>query len=394
MRTAVKILLVLVLIGGTSVWASGKLGLLNGDGVQYLTEPVRRGDLRKMVNATGEIGAAQLVTVGSQASGQIKKLHIVLGQKVKAGDLVAEIDSVTQANDLALNKAKLKTYQAQAVSREVALKVAQKKYDRANALVMERASAKADLDDAEDALAAAKASLAETRSLIEQCEISVSTAETNLGYTRIVAPIDGTVVSIPVEEGQTLNAAQTTPTIAEIADLSSMEIKMQISEGDVTKVRPGMKVVFTILSEPQRTFEGELKSIDPGLIALTDGTYTGSTSSAVYYYGKFIAPNEDGLLRIGMTTKNTVVVEERKGALLVPSVALVNANGKKYLNIADARHGVVSREVETGSSDNLHTEIVSGVAEGEAVVTVQMTAEEINSSIKNNRPGGGPPGPG
>lgn len=390
MKTAIKFVFIFLLIGGTSVWASAKFGLLKNDTINYLTERVRRGDLRKVVNATGEVGAIQLVSVGSQASGQIKKLHIELGQQVKAGDLVAEIDSVTQANDLALNKAKLKTYEAQLASRKVALKVAQKKYDRSSTLVMERVSAKADLDDAEDTLAAAKAALEETRSLIEQSKIQVSTAETNLGYTRIVAPIDGTVVSIPVEEGQTLNATQTTPTIAEIADLSAMEVKMQISEGDVTKVRPGMKVAFTILSEPQRVFEGALSSVDPGLIELTDGNYSGSTSSAVYYYGKFIAPNQDGLLRIGMTTKNTVIVEERKNALLVPTIALAENNGRIILNIADPNNTVSAREVVAGVSDNLHTEILSGVIEGEEVVTVQMTAEEISNSIKNNQRPRGP----
>ena len=391
MKAVVKIAILLLLVGGTVAWGAGKFGLFRKDEPRYLSEPVRRGDLRKTVNTTGEIGAIQMVAVGAQASGQIKKLHIVLGQRVKAGDLVAEIDSVTQANDLASNKAKLKTYEAQLVSREVALKVARKQYDRERALVSQRASAQADLDDAEDSLAAAEAALEETRSLIEQSRISVSTAETNLGYTRILAPMDGTVVSIPVEEGQTVNAVQTTPTIAEIADLSSMDIKMQISEGDVTKVRPGMKVLFTILSEADRTFEGTLTSIDPGLIALTEGTYKGSTDSAVYYYGKFIAPNDDGLLRIGMTTKNMVIVDERKEALLVPSIALRKRDGRTFLRVAD-QHGVAGdREVETGLSDNLHTEILSGVAEGEAVVTVEMTNEEISDSIKgNNRP---PPPP-
>ena len=236
--------------------------------INYLTEPVVRTNIAQTVSATGEISAAQLVDVGAQASGQIKKLHVTLGQQVKKGDLIAEIDSTSQLNNLNTNKAKLDTYQAQLVSAEIALRSADKKYQREQALWKEDATSREALEDAQDAFAAAKASVAELKSSIRQTQIAINTAEADLGYTRITAPMDGTVVAIPVEEGQTVNANQTTPTIVQVADLSTMLNKMQIAEGDVNKVKAGMKLTFTTLSQPDNVREATLESIDPGLTTM------------------------------------------------------------------------------------------------------------------------------
>ena len=136
--------------------------------INYLTEPVVRTSIEQSVSATGEISAAQLVDVGAQASGQIKKLHVTLGQQVKKGDLIAEIDSTSQLNNLNTNKAKLDTYQAQLVSAEIALRSADKKYKREQALWQEDATSREALEDAQDAFAAAKASVAELKSSIRQ----------------------------------------------------------------------------------------------------------------------------------------------------------------------------------------------------------------------------------
>ena len=184
--------------------------------------------------------------------------------------------------------------------------------------------------------------MTELESQIRQTQIAVNTDEVNLGYTRITAPLDGTIVSVPVDEGQTVNANQTTPTIVQIADLDKMEIKIEISEGDITAVKPGMPITYTILSNPETEYKAVLTSIDPGLTTLTDGSYkttssTGSSSSssstssnnAVYYYGKALIDNKQGPLRIGMTTQNVITVADVKDALLVPVIAVQSGNGKK-----------------------------------------------------------------
>ncbi len=361
--------------------------------VSYLTEVARRGDIVKTVNASGEVAAAQLVNVGAQVSGQIERLHVELGQVVKKGDLIAEIDSTTQKNDLEINKAKLATYESQLLSRETALKTAQTQYEREVKLKRRDATSDESLENAENALAQARAAVDETKSLITQTRISVNNSETNLGYTKISAPLSGTVVSIPVEEGQTVNANQTTPTIAQVADLSRMEIKMQISEGDVTKVHPGMHVSYTILSEPDRVFEGVLKSVDPGLTTLSDDSYAGSADegTAVYYYAKLLASNEDGTLRIGMTTQNVIKAAEAKDAIIVPSIAITTIDGASYVQVMEGEGKAakpVEREIRVGVSDNMNTEVLEGLKEGDVVVAAQMTAEEMAAGSQLRMRGG------
>ncbi|MDR1045563.1 MAG: efflux RND transporter periplasmic adaptor subunit [Candidatus Adiutrix sp.] len=360
--------------------------------ISYLTETVRRGNIIKTVNATGEVAAVQLLSVGAQVSGQIEKLAVELGQEVKKGDLIAEIDSTTQKNDLEINKAKFSTYEAQLLSREIALKVAEIQYEREKKLKARDAASDESLENAENALAAARANVEETKSLISQTRISVNTAETNLGYTRILAPMDGTVVSVPVEEGQTVNANQTTPTIIQLADLRQMEIKMQISEGDVTKVKPGLGVTYTILSEPDRVFEGLLHSVDPGLTTLSDGGYSGSidAGTAIYYYGKVLAPNDDGALRIGMTTQNTITIGEAIGVLTVPSIAVNRYQNRSFVRVLE-KGRPVEREIQTGLSDNMNTEVRSGLSEGEQVVAAQMSSSELAEASSSTRLRGGPP---
>ena len=290
-----------------------------GEKIHYLTETVKRGNIRKTVNATGEVDAEKLVTVGAQASGRIIQLNAVIGQKVKKGDLIAQIDPTRQQNDLDIAQARLSTLQAQLESRKIALRIAQTKYDRERKLRKSDATSRAALEDAENTLASARASVTELESEIRQQQISVDTAETNLGYTKILAPLDGTIVSVPVKEGQTVNANQTTPTIAQIADLSNMEIKIEVSEGDIPFIKEGLRLRYTLLSAPDTTYRAKISSIDPGDTKLSNSTgsttasaSSGSTASAVYYYAKALVPNPDGILRLGMTTQNVIEIDFAK----------------------------------------------------------------------------------
>ena len=352
--------------------------------INYLTEPVVRTSIAQTVSATGEISAAQLVDVGAQASGQIKKLHVTLGQQVKKGDLIAEIDSTSQLNNLNTNKAKLDTYQAQLVSAEIALRSADKKYQREQALWKEDATSREALEDGQDAFAAAKASVAELKSSIRQTQIAINTAEADLGYTRITAPMNGTVVAIPVEEGQTVNANQTTPTIVQVADLSTMLNKMQIAEGDVNKVKAGMKLTFTTLSQPDNVREATLESIDPGLTTMSQGSYTTSTDttdSAIYYYARSLVPNEDNVLHIGMTTENTITINQAEKVLAVPKLAVKQRGGKQYVRVLGENNQPQEKEITTGLSDNMNTEVKSGLGEGENVIISEAAAGETSDSV-------------
>jgi len=329
----------------------------------FITEVVKRGDIRQTVSATGEISPSNLVSVGAEASGQIKKLYVKLGQQVKKGDLIAEIDSTNQ------------------IKRELAL-------------WKEQATSKEDLESAQDSLAAAKANVAELKASIKQSKISINTAESELGHTRITATMDGTVVAIPVEEGQSVNAAQSTPTIIQLANLETMLNKMQIAEGDITKVKAGQDISFTILSEPDTPIKAKLDSVDPGLTTMSLGNYTSSTdttSNAIYYYARALVPNPEGKLSIGMTTQNTIEINGVKNVLLVPTLTVKKHNGKSYVSILGADNKAVEREVTVGLKDSMNTEIKSGLKEGEKVIVSEMSADEKNKSSERAMMGGGPP---
>ncbi|STZ75460.1 efflux RND transporter periplasmic adaptor subunit [Bergeriella denitrificans] len=380
-----------LLIAGAAAFAAWNY-LNPEEQINYLTEPASRKDIRQTVSATGEISADKLVNVGAEASGQIKKLYVKIGQQVQAGDMIAEIDSRTQTNTINTRRAELDTYKARLVSAQIALKSAQTQYNREKALWKEDATSKESLETAENALAAAKASVEEIKSSIRQTQIAINTAEKELSDTKITAPSSGTVVAIPVEEGQTVNAVQTTPTIVQLADLSMMLNKMQIAEGDISKVKAGMPITFTVLSAPDDVRHGTLDSVDPGLTTMSQGSYTTSTdttSTAIYYYARALVPNEDGSLHIGMTTENTIVVNEAKDALSVPTLAVKQKNGKSFVRVLDEKRQPVEKAVQTGLNDGTNTQVLSGLQEGEEVIVSESESGQAKSGGMGG-PGGRP----
>ncbi|MDR0761857.1 MAG: efflux RND transporter periplasmic adaptor subunit, partial [Campylobacteraceae bacterium] len=218
--------------------------------------------------------------------------------------------------------------------------------------------------------------------LIKQTKISLETAKKNLDYTIITAPLEGTIVSLPVKVGQTVNAMMNTPTIAQIADLSSVEILMEISEGDILKIKPNQSVKFSILSD-DTFYETSIKSIDPALTTLTNDKYNGVTEAnqAIYYYARAEIANEDERLRIGMTTQSFIEIEKREDVLTIPISAVYEKDGRKYVKtLADKK--AYAKEIATGLSDDLLIEVTSGLKEGEEVIITQMSAQEIK--IKEN----------
>ena len=356
------------------------------DTITYITQPVRRQNVEKVVNATGEVKAVDLVTVGAQVSGKIEKLYVSIGQTVKMGDMIAEIDSTTQQNDVDIAKAKMSSYQAQLKAAKTSLKIAKKQYQRMQSLKKQNAASTEDLENAEDGYESAMSKVAEIEASLKETEISLSTAETNLGYTKITAPLDGTIVSVPVKVGQTINAAMDTPTIVQIADLNQMEIYIEISEGDIGNIKPGVKVTYSVLADMNKVYETTLKSIDPALTLLTDDQYTEvvDSSEAIYFYGRLVVPNADGKLRIGMTTQNVIYVESAEDVLTVPAMALKGDVDGKYVEVRTAV-GVERRPVITGVSDDLNVEIKKGVSEGEEVVIAKMSSAEISDKAANAR---------
>lgn len=359
----------------------------NGSETTYLTEKVQKGDLHKSVIATGTVRALQRVEVGAQASGKIEKILVQLGQQIKAGDLIAEIDSQTQRNALETAQAKLASYQAQLKAKNVAYEVAKANFERIQKLYAQKSSSLADLETAKNSLAAAEAAIKEVSASIKQAEIEANTAQTNLGYTKIRSPIDGTVISIPVSEGQTVNANQTTPTIVQVADLSKMLIKLQISEGDITKIANGMAVEFSTLADADHKYHSQISSVDPALTSLTDNEYSESISDtkAVYFYANSVVDNPDNKLRIGMTAQAQIQVAKVENALLVPTMTLKREGAKTFVNVLNGDK-VEKREVKIGLNDDLRTEIVAGLNEGEQVISSQVRqGEQVGNAARGPR---------
>lgn len=387
-----KILIILLILGVGGYFVYDKFFKVKEEEVEFITKKAKKGSFNKKVDATGEIFATELIDVGAQVSGQIKKLYVKLGDQVKKGDMIASIDSSTQQNSIDNKEAQLAIYKAQLESAKVALNIAKTQFDRENALFSKNATSKQEFESAKNTYSANSAKIKELEAQIKQTNIELSTAKINLGYTKITAPRDGTVVSVQVEEGQTVNANQTTPTIVNIADLSHVKMKMQIAEGDITKIKVGTPVEYSILSEPTKKFKTTVSSIDPGLTTLSDGSYgssssskssyssSSSSSSAVYYYAQSIVDNKDGILRIGMTTQNELLIANVEDAIIVPSIGIKkDENGTFVYLLKDGKP--VKTAVKTGIKDNLDTQIISGINEGDEIITSQGSSSEIAKMI-------------
>lgn len=353
--------------------------------VSYITATATKGNIEQTVLADGSVEAFKLVNVGAQVSGQIKALHVKLGDRVTKGQLIAEIDDLTQQNNLKEAKANLDNLQAQRASKVAMLKFYQTEYARQDKLYSQRAGAKTDYDKSKATLDSTKADIEALSAQIIKAQISVDTANVNLGYTKITAPIEGIVVSADVEEGQTVNAVQSAPTIVQIAQLDTVTIKAQISEADVTKVSVGMPVYFTILDDTNNRFYGKLRKIEPVPSDYTSSkTTSGSTSTnAIYYNGLFDVPNTDGKLRISMTTQVYVMLKESKDAIIIPATALLSSKGNNsILQVVNSNGEIEQRKVTVGINDNVNAEILSGLHEGENVI---ISSNNGKSAMASNR---------
>ncbi|OSP52251.1 efflux transporter periplasmic adaptor subunit [Aeromonas hydrophila] len=342
----------------------------------FITAPVERRDLEQSVLADGTLQAQKLVSVGAQASGQIKALHVALGDEVKQGDLLVEIDDLTQQNALKDAEAALDNVQAQLASRRATLRNNQLVFERQRKVLARGLGSQADYDSAEATLTATRADIQALTAQAVQARIAVDTARVNLGYTRIVSPMAGTIVAIPVEQGQTVNAVQSTPTMVKVARLDTMTVEAQISEADVIKVKAGLPSYFTVLGAPEQRYQARLRAIEPAPDTINDDTTSSSsTSTAVYYHGLFEVENPEGALRIGMTAQVHIVLATERNALVIPAIAL--SEGR--VQVVDKAGLPQWRQVKVGLNNKVDAQILAGLTAGEAVVVSQLTAQRQQS---------------
>ncbi|GGG10480.1 hemolysin secretion protein D [Rhizobium wenxiniae] len=396
LKTALPLLLIaLVIIGvGTAFTLSSSAST-----AAVLTTPVARGNVESTVLATGTLKPSRLVAVGSQASGRITSLKVAVGDTVKAGDLIALIDSTTQDNALKTARAALANVQAQRNERVAELENANLTLARQQAIYEKQAGSRADLQTAEAEVKVVTAQIEALDAQITEAEVAVETAQADVGYTRISAPMDGTVLAIVNQEGRTVNATQSAPTIVALGDLTRMTVRAEISEADITRVEAGQKVRFNVIGDRARSYDATLAAIEPAPETIVDdssvatsstgssSSSSSSSSSAIYYIGVFDIPNDDGRFRTYMSAEVNIILGSAADVLTIPSSALPEtaATGEAQVRVEkDGR--IETRQVEIGLNNKITAEVRSGLSEGERVVIGEGSAAPSTSSSR-----GGPP---
>ncbi|MDR0702677.1 MAG: efflux RND transporter periplasmic adaptor subunit [Azoarcus sp.] len=343
------------------------------------TEPTRRASIENTVSALGVLQPHRYVDVGAQVSGQVKQIAVTVGGAVKKGDLLLEIDPALQQATVAANRATLSGLRAQLAEQEALRDFARQQAERQRRLAADEATSQEDVDAAEANLRVTIARIANLKAQIDGAQSVLQGNEALLSYTRIYAPIDGTVVTLDAREGQTLNATYQTPNLLRIADLSRMTVWTEVSEADVGRVRVGMPVYFTTLGlqdaagRPRR-WQGALAQVLPAPPteqgSASSSASGGSTGKVVLYTALFEVENTDGALMPQMSAQVFFVTASAENVLVAPFAALTpTADPDTFAARVLADGGIEKRIVKIGARDRLNGEVLEWWKEGEALVT-------------------------
>ena len=302
------ILALLAVAGGGAWWYFNDMQEEQAED-QPLLATVEIGNIENTIASAGSLKPSDYVDVGAQVSGMLQKLHVEVGDVVEAGQLLAEIDARVQEARVEASRANLQALEAQMDARKSALDLAMANAARQERLMEGDATSQQEYDTAMNSLAAAQASLVQLEKQIDQSRASLTSDETTLEFSKIFAPTTGTVVSIEMNEGRTLNAAQQAPTILRIADLGLMTVEADISEADISSIRRGMDVYFTTLGGGTRRWSGSLRQILPTPTV---------TNNVVLYTGLFDIENEDGVLLPEMTAQVYFITSQAQNVITIP----------------------------------------------------------------------------
>ncbi|MFL7903146.1 efflux RND transporter periplasmic adaptor subunit [Azospirillum argentinense] len=351
---------------------------------------VGRGTVEDTVTALGKIQPRAYVDVGAQVSGQLTRLHVTVGQMVREGDLLAEIDPALQQAKVEAGRAERARLTALLAEQRARADFAEAQLARQAALRRSGSGRGEAFDQARMEARIAAAQVEATQAQIRQTDSTLQADEAQLGYTRIYAPMSGTLIAVDARQGQTINSAYEAPVLMRIADLSAMTVWTQVSEADVTRLRDGMPLYFTTLGHPGRRWTARLQEILPAPPKpLTTGNGGGSSASGgggaansvVLYTALFEIANDRGELRPDMTAQVFFVAAAARDAVTVPVAALTSAIPTPAVptpaDEAAERHRVTligsggaieTREVRVGVRDRFNAQILEGLAEGERIV--------------------------
>ncbi len=354
----------------------------------YLAEPVTRGNIENAITSVGTLNALRSINVGAQVSGQLKSVKVEVGDQVKQGQLIAEIDTSPFEKKVEISSAQLDNLKAQLLSKNAQLTLKKLNAKRQKSLLVTRGVSQATVDQADADLAVAEADVKALSAQIRQQEAQLASDKVDLGYTKIYSPMEGTVVDQSAKEGETLNAVQSAPTVVTVADLKVMTVEAQVSEADISKLTPGMPVYFTLLGQPDKRFTGTLRQIKP-----TPAT----ENNVVLYYALFDVPNPTGELMIDMSAQVYFVIDSAENVLLVPVSALsenrdtTTRKVQETVRVVDANGSIIERPVEVGVRSRVQAEIKSGLEERDKVIVTSASGQTTNGSGGNNRGRGGGP---
>ncbi|HHT7856075.1 efflux RND transporter periplasmic adaptor subunit [Pasteurella multocida] len=339
----------------------------NGD----IIFPVIRSDIQKVITASGILQAEEEVEIGSQASGQVKKIVVKEGQRVKKGDLLALIDPRIAETEMKLAKAELENAEANLEIKRASLALSEMNLERHYQLDKKEATTKKDLEEAQNKQIIASAELRMAQSQVESAKVRLEKANTELGYTEIRSPLDAVVISVIAQNGQTLVASQQTPVLMKLAAIDTMKVNARVSEADVIHLYVGAPVQFTLLGAPHEQLQAELASIQLAPVKVSEATY---------YYATFEFPNPEHKLRIAMTAEVSILLDKRENVVTLPISALgrMLKPNHYYVTVLNKSGEKVQVIVKTGLKDAARIEIIEGLSEGDEVVLSVNPATPLN----------------
>lgn len=350
---------------------------------KFRTVKIQKGEIIQNVTATGNVNPVTTIIIGTRVSGTVVALYADYNAQVKKGQLIAQIDPTPFENELKQSEAELLNSRAALFKAEVNLRDAERTMKRKQELFKRDFIARSELDDAETAFNTAKAQYEIALAQLKKAEAGLRQAKTNLGYTKIVSPVNGVVIAKNVEVGQTVAASFQTPTLFTIApDLTKMQVDTNVDEADISKIKVGMEANFTVDAYPDRRFKGKVSQIRLSPTV---------TQNVVTYNVVLSVDNSHLMLKPGMTANVTFVVENKKDVIKIPNAALrfkmPNSPPSKQQGIWVMRNGKPVRvAVKTGISDGEWTELIEGdIKEGEEVV-VDILSQKKGSSQSSPRP--------
>lgn len=325
------------------------------------TGEVKRVDIVQTVQAAGTLQARTRVDVGAQIGGQVKDIPVVLGQAVKKGDLLVLIDPELAQSEVARAEASLAQQRAQLESRRIDLQAARREAERQRRLLVGEATAANEAEKAENDVAKLEADVRGQAANLAQLQAQLDRSKVNLAYTRITAPMDGVVVNIPVQVGQTVIAVQITPVMVTVADLDTITVRTKVPEADVQLLKPGQKASFATLSGDGRRYDGRLRVIQP---------IPERAGNAVFYNALFEVDNRDRKLFADMTVQVDIETGEARQVLAVPVVALGERgrDGSFAVEVVGRDGKNATRKIRTGLHDAANVQVLSGLEAGEKVL--------------------------